>query len=127
MVFVCRVGEDVLGPRCAATRRRPTATAEVRLRLTDVTSVPGGNGHVHPHGSGRGNGNGHGGELLAEPRRERGSASRGRACRLLGSLLLLPLAAAAADSVPARDDLEKFEWALDRNRAHRTPPAAASA
>ena len=51
--------------------RRPTAAAEVRLKLSGVAArVPGqpsggnghrshGNGHVHAHGNGNGNGNGH--------------------------------------------------------------------
>jgi hypothetical protein len=49
-------------------------------------------------------------------------APRGRAC--LASLLLFPLAAAAADSVPPRDDLERFEWALDRAVRKVSRPSA---
>src|SRR5580765_5857607 len=48
--------------------RKPTATAEVRLRLSGVTSLPSqeaearanGNGNGHGNGQGNGNGNGHG-------------------------------------------------------------------
>ena len=48
--------------------RKPTATAEVRLRLSGVTSLPSqeaearanGNGNGHGNGHGHGNGNGHG-------------------------------------------------------------------
>src|SRR5882757_5359349 len=42
--------------------RKPTATAEVRLRLSGVTTLPSadgngnGNGHAHDGGNGRGNG-----------------------------------------------------------------------
>src|SRR6476661_11252439 len=42
--------------------RKPTATAEVRLRFSGVvktTNGNGGNGHVHGRPSGNGNGNGH--------------------------------------------------------------------
>lgn len=53
------------------------------------------------------------------------SAPRGGARRLMAALVLLPLAAAADDAVPARDDLERFEWALDRAVRKVSRPSAA--
>jgi hypothetical protein len=45
--------------------------------------------------------------------------------RLLAALVLLPLSAAAEETPPPRDDLERFEWALDTAVRKVSRPSAA--
>ena len=47
------------------------------------------------------------------------------ATRLVAALALLPVPAVAEDMVPAREDLERFEWALDRAVRKVSRPSAA--
>jgi hypothetical protein len=48
-----------------------------------------------------------------------------RAARLAAALAILPVAAGAEDRVPSREDLERFEWALDRAVRKVSRPSAA--
>ena len=54
----------------------------------------------------------------------RGRALRA-ATRLVAALALLPVPAIGDDTVPAREDLERFEWALDRAVRKVSRPSAA--
>lgn len=47
------------------------------------------------------------------------------ATRLVAALALLPVPAIAEDAVPSREDLERFEWALDRAVRKVSRPSAA--
>ena len=48
-----------------------------------------------------------------------------RAARLAAALAILPVAAGADERVPPREDLERFEWALDRAVRKVSRPSAA--
>jgi hypothetical protein len=48
-----------------------------------------------------------------------------RAARLAAAMAILPVAAGAEDRVPSREDLERFEWALDRAVRKVSRPSAA--
>jgi hypothetical protein len=49
----------------------------------------------------------------------------GAAARLAAALAMVPVAAAAEERVPPREDLERFEWALDRAVRKVSRPSAA--